>query len=65
MRIFLKPITIEEIAIFILDYGNRAEWNPTRFVITRVIKNFRKKQIHFERTSQVETMCKVKSYSIF
>ena len=65
MRIFLKPITIEEIAIFILDYGNWAEWNPTRFVIIRVIKNFRKKQIHFEQTSQVETMCKVKSYSIF
>ena len=52
MRIFLKPITIEEIAIFILDCGNWAEWNPTRFVIIQVIKNFRKKQIHFERTSK-------------
>ena len=65
MGVFFKSITIEEIAIFILDYGSWAEWNPTRFVIIRVIKNFRKKQIHFERTSQVETMCKVKSYSIF
>ena len=27
-RSFFKPLTIEEIAIFMIGYGNRAEWNP-------------------------------------
>ena len=27
-RSFFKPHTIEEIAIFMIGYGNKAEWNP-------------------------------------
>ena len=32
-----KPIIIEEIVIFIIDYGYRAKWKLIRYAIIRVI----------------------------
>ena len=42
-----------------IDDGIRAEWIPIRFVIKRVIKNFRRKQLH-----PVEKICKEINCSI-